>query len=120
MTTSGRVGGSEKHTQSAWGSCGVLVPGGSEHQGSSVVPPCPSPECATPLSQLGQRAKQSLGLLTSGSCPSPCAEVTAQLVPGKTHTLVVLIKQNFSLVEADRSAGLAINGIEFSSIVLGE
>lgn len=61
----------------------------------------------------GQKAKECFEFLTSGCRPNPCPEITAQLVPAKTHTLVVLIKQNFGLVEADRSAGLAINGIEF-------
>lgn len=68
----------------------------------------------------GQKAKECLELLTSGRCLNPCAEIAAQLVPGNTHSLIVLVKQNFSLVEADRSASLAINGIEFLSIVLGQ
>lgn len=81
---------------------------------STVVPSCPTAECDTHLSQLGLVAR---GQSSAGSS-SHLEAVTAQLVPGKTHTLVVLIKQNFSL-EADRSASLAINGIEFSSTVLG-
>lgn len=65
----------------------------------------------------GQKANESLEFLKSHRRVGPLAEITA-LVLGKTYTPVVPIKQNFSLVEFDRNASLAVNGVEFSSIML--
>lgn len=104
------------HDKSMVPPCPRWLRAAGEPCGAILSPLCPTPECATPLSQPGLVARGQSSAWSS----SHLEAVTAQLVPGKTHTLVVLIKQRLSLVEADRSASLAINGIEFSSTVLGE